>query len=180
MWFLDDRIIYFGLFVYLSTLKSKNEENTKDFKMSHYHGSCSEESLSIIFILIISKFLLDKQLYVHHYIGLIIFIISSISIDITFNLSLFTPGFLFIIIYILFIMMDSLYITYEKYMMDKLYYSPFVIVFSIGILFLSVSIFFTIYILMVGNSLYDGKKYTLQSFSDYFEEKGYKTTIIYM
>ena len=33
---------------------------------------------------------------------------------------------------------------------------------------------------MVGNSLYDGKKYTLQSFSDYFEEKGYKTTVIYM
>ena len=134
--------------------------------MSHYHGLCSEEAVEIIFIVIISKFLLKTQLYIHHYIGLIILVIASLSIDIPFNLSLFKPQILFIVIYLLFIIVDANFITYEKYMMDKLYYSPFVIVFSIGILFLSVSIFFTIYILMVGNSLYDGKKYTLQSFSE--------------
>jgi len=173
-------IIYFGLYIYLTKLKSKDPDNTEDFQMSHYHGLCSEEAIEIIFIVIISKFLLKTQLYIHHYIGLIILVIASLSIDIPFNLSLFKPQILFIVIYLLFIIVDANFITYEKYMMDKLYYSPFVIVFSIGILFLSVSIFFTIYILMVGNSLYDGKKYTLQSFSDYFEEKGYKTTIIYM
>ena len=173
-------IIYFGLYIYLTKLKSKDPDNTEDFQMSHYHGLCSEEAVEIIFIVIISKFLLKTQLYIHHYIGLIILVIASLSIDIPFNLSLFKPKILFIVIYLLFIIVDANFITYEKYMMDKLYYSPFVIVFSIGILFLSVSIFFTIYILMVGNSLYDGKKYTLQSFSDYFEEKGYKTTVIYM
>ena len=173
-------IIYFGLYIYLTKLKSKDPDNTEDFQMSHYHGLCSEEAIEIIFIVIISKFLLKTQLYIHHYIGLIILVIASLSIDIPFNLSLFKPQILFIVIYLLFIIVDANFITYEKYMMDKLYYSPFVIVFSIGILFLSVSIFFTIYILMVGNSLYDGKKYTLQSFSDYFEEKGYKTTVIYM
>ena len=173
-------IIYFGLYIYLTKLKSKDPDNTEDFQMSHYHGLCSEEAVEIIFIVIISKFLLKTQLYIHHYIGLIILVIASLSIDIPFNLSLFKPQILFVVIYLLFIIVDANFITYEKYMMDKLYYSPFVIVFSIGILFLSVSIFFTIYILMVGNSLYDGKKYTLQSFSDYFEEKGYKTTVIYM
>jgi hypothetical protein len=173
-------IIYFGLYIYLTKLKSKDPDNTEDFQMSHYHGLCSEEAVEIIFIVIISKFLLKTQLYIHHYIGLIILVIASLSIDIPFNLSLFKPQILFIVIYLLFIIVDANFITYEKYMMDKLYYSPFVIVFSIGILFLSVSIFFTIYILMVGNSLYDGKKYTLQSFSDDFEEKGYKTTVIYM
>ena len=173
-------IIYFGLYIYLTKLKSKDPDNTEDFQMSHYHGLCSEEAVEIIFIVIISKFLLKTQLYIHHYIGLIILVIASLSIDIPFNLSLFKPQILFIVIYLLFIIVDANFITYEKYMMDKLYYSPFIIVFSIGILFLSVSIFFTIYILMVGNSLYDGKKYTLQSFSDYFEEKGYKTTVIYM
>ena len=173
-------IIYFGLYIYLTKLKSKDPDNTEDFQMSHYHGLCSEEAVEIIFIVIISKFLLKTQLYMHHYIGLIILVIASLSIDIPFNLSLFKPQILFIVIYLLFIIIDANFITYEKYMMDKLYYSPFIIVFSIGILFLSVSIFFTIYILMVGNSLYDGKKYTLQSFSDYFEEKGYKTTVIYM
>ena len=172
-------ITYFGLFVYLSTLKSKDEENTKDFKMSHYHGSCSEESLSIIFILIISKFLLDKQLYVHHYIGLIIFIISSISIDITFNLSLFTPGFLFIIIYILFIMMDSLYITYEKYMMDKLYYSPFMVLFFIGILFSSVAIISIIYVI-INETVKPDSKRLLENFSDYFIKHDYKIILIYL
>ena len=148
-------IIYFGLYIYLTKLKSKDPDNTEDFQMSHYHGLCSEEAVEIIFIVIISKFLLKTQLYIHHYIGLIILVIASLSIDIPFNLSLFKPKILFIVIYLLFIIVDANFITYEKYMMDKLYYSPFVIVFSIGI-------------------------YTLQSFSDYFEEKGYKTTVIYM
>ena len=141
-------IVFFGLFVYLSTLKSKDEENTKDFKMSHYHGSCSEESLSIIFILIISKFLLDKQLYVHHYIGLIIFIISSISIDI-------------------------------KYMMDKLYYSPFMVLFFIGILFSSVAIISIIYVI-INETVKPDSKRLLENFSDYFIKHDYKIILIYL
>ena len=65
---------FFGTFIYLYILKSQHSEETKDFEMSHYHGLCTEEAIEIIFILIVSKILLKTKLYIHHYIGLIIFI----------------------------------------------------------------------------------------------------------
>ena len=61
-----------GSILYLNSLKSKEPENTVDFQMAHYSGICSEEALEIVFIVIISKFLLKMKLYIHHYIGLII------------------------------------------------------------------------------------------------------------
>ena len=67
-------ILYFLAVIYLMTLKRKNPEDTEDYKMSHYKGLCSEEALEIIFISIVSKFLLKMKLYIHHYIGLIIFL----------------------------------------------------------------------------------------------------------
>ena len=173
-------ILYFAVYIYLTSLKSKDVENTEDFKMSHYYGLCSEEALEIVFIVIISKFLLKTKLYIHHYLGLIVFIILSLSIDIPFNLSIFKPGIYFFFIYCIYLLLDSIFITYEKYMMDKLYYSPFIIVFSIGLLFLATSTLFVIIIAFKGNMLYDGKKYKLQSFSDYFEENGVKGPIVHI
>ena len=78
------------------------------------------------------------------------------------------------------IICESIFLTYIKYMMDKLYYSPFIIVFSIGLLFLATSTLFVIIIAFKGNMLYDGKKYKLQSFSDYFEENGVKGPIVHI
>ena len=129
-------LIFFGTFIYLYILKSQHSEETKDFEMSHYHGLCTEEAIEIIFILIVSKILLKTKLYIHHYIGLIIFIIFSLGIDVLLELSISKPGAFFFFIYLIYLFSDSMYITYEKYMMDKLYYSPFIIVFSVGLLFL--------------------------------------------
>ena len=169
-----------GIILYLNSLKSKEPENTEDFQMSHYSGICSEEALEIVFIVIISKFLLKMKLYIHHYIGLITFIVLSFCIDIFFHLSLFKPGYFFVIIYCLELLFDSFFITYEKYMMDKLYYSPYKIIFYVGVLFIVVCTFFVILILTKGNMLYDGKTYKLQSFSDYFAEKGVSGPIVHI
>ena len=169
-----------GSMLYLNSLKSKEPENTEDFQMSHYSGICSEEALEIIFMIIISKFLLQIELYIHHYIGLITFTILSFIMDISFNLSLFKPGSLFIFIHCIVLFFDALFITYEKYMMDKLGYSPYKIVFCVGIFFLVGCTFFTILILIKGNMLYDGESYKLQSFSDYFNENGVSGPIIHI
>ena len=173
-------ILYMAVILYLNTLKSKDRDSTEDFKMSHYYGLCSEEAVEIVFIVIVSKFLLKMRLYIHHYIGLITFIILSLSIDIPFNLSLVQPGYYFFFIYCIYLFLDSLFITYEKYMMDKLYYSPFIIVFSIGILFLIEATFFSILIFINGNMIYNGKNYTLPKYSDYFDEYGITGPIIHI
>ena len=125
-------IFNYGTVIYLSFLKAKNPEDTKDYKMTNYEGLCFEEAIEIIFIIIVSKFLLKIKLYIHHYIGLFFFLILSLGIDLLCNLDIFKPNFLFIFIYILYIIFDSLYVTYEKYMMDKLGYSPYTVVFFNG------------------------------------------------
>ena len=81
---------YLLLGIYLSSLKSKDPNDTEDYKMSHYEGLCLEEAIAIFFIIIISKFLLKMKLYIHHFIGLLIFLILSLGIDLLFNLDIFT------------------------------------------------------------------------------------------
>ena len=167
-------ILYFLAVIYLMTLKRKNPEDTEDYKMSHYKGLCSEEALEIIFISIVSKFLLKMKLYIHHYIGLIIFLILSIGIDLLCDLTIFKPNIFFIIIYILHQIFDSFYITYEKYMMDKLGYSPYMVVFSVGFIFL----FFGTGCVFILSFTSAGNK--IESFEVYFDKNDYKEVILHM
>ena len=173
-------LFYFGAFIGLTFLKGRYPAETEDYEMSHYHGLCTEEAIEIIFILIVSKILLKTRLYVHHYIGLLIFIIFSLGIDILVGMNIFKPGALFFFIYCIYLLFDSIYITYEKYMMDKLYYSPFIIVFAIGLLFLVTPTICAILIFIKGNMVKVGEKYKLQKFSDYFQENDYKDVIIHI
>ena len=84
------------------SLKIKDPEDTEDYKMSHYKGLCFEEALEIIFIVIVSKFLLKMKLYIHHYIGLLIFLILSLGIDFLCNLTIFKPK-IFLSLFIFFV-----------------------------------------------------------------------------
>ena len=172
-------IIVFITDIYLMSLKVKDPKNTEDYKMSHYKGLCSEEAIEIIFIIIVSKFLLKMKLYLHHYIGLIIFLILSLGIDLLCNLTIFKPKIFFIFVYIIHRILDSIYITYEKYMMDKLGYSPYMVVFSIGFIFLFAGTVCVIVLAFTGSLFYDGKKYILESFGDYFSKNNYKEAILY-
>ena len=172
-------VLYFGAYGILTKLKSNDPVNTDDFRMSHYSGLCTEESLEIIIILIISIYLLKSKFYIHHFIGLIMFVLLSLVIDIQFNLSFLKPGILFAFIYLIFIILDAFFISYEKYMMDILYYSPYTIVCSIGVLFLATCFCVLILIFRFGSMMYDGKKYKLPNFSDYFRENDYKDVLIH-
>ena len=173
-------ILFFGVFIYLHIYKTKNPEGTEDFQMSHYHGLCSEEAIEIIFILIVSKIILKSKLYIHHYIGLLIFIIFSFGIDILLKLSIFKPKAIFYAIYFVYLLLDSIYITYEKYMMDKLYYSPFSVVFAVGFLFIITPTIFVILISIYGNNEKFKEKYKIESFDDYFKAHDYKKIIIHV
>ena len=173
-------VIYFGVYLYVTSLKSKDRDNTEDYKLSHYKGLCFEEALEIIFIIIVSKFLLNLKLYKHHYIGLFIFVLFSLSIDISFNKSCFKPGLFFVFFYCVYLILDSITITYEKYMMDKLGYSPYIIIFCLGLLFLFTAITGTIILLLVDGLFYDGKNYKIEGFVDYFEKNDYKESIIHL
>ena len=173
-------IIFFVVIVYLNYLKSKDPIDTEDYKMSHYKGLCFEEALEIIFIVIVSKLLLKMKLYIHHYIGLFIFLVLSLIIDILFNLSIFKPDIFFIFMYIIYLILDSIYVTYEKYMMDKLGYSPYNVIFYIGFIFLFTGTIGVIIISYTGGVFYNGNKYQIEGFKEYFNENEYKDVILHM
>ena len=167
-------ILYFLAILYLMSLKKKDREDTEDYKMSHYEGLCSEEAIEIIFIIVVSKFLLKMKLYIHHYIGLIIFLILSLGIDLLCNLTIFKPDIFFIFIYILHLIIDPIYITYEKYMMDKLGYSPYIVIFSVGFIFLFGGTVGVIIVYITNN----GK--VTESFEDYFAKNDYEDVILHI
>ena len=65
-------------------------------------------------------------------------------------------------------------------MMDKLYYSPYIIVFSIGLLFLFSATISVIIVSIAWGLFYDVNKYKIPTFSDYFKEADYKEVIIHI
>ena len=66
-------------------------------------------------------------------------------------------------------------------MMDKLGYSPYTVIFSIGFIFLFGGTVGVIILSFTGSLFYDGKKYLLESFDDYFaNNNNYKEAILYI
>ncbi len=169
-------IIFFVVIVYLNYLKSKDPIDTEDYKISHYKGLCFEEALEIIFMVIVSKLLLKMEFYIHHYIGLFIFLVLSLVIDILFNLTIFKPDILFICVYIIYLILDSIYVTYEKYMMDKLGYSPYNTIFYIGFIFLFTATVGVVILSITGGTSYKG----FEGFEDYFNKYEYKYVILHI
>ena len=169
-------IIFFVVIVYLNYLKSKDPIDTEDYKISHYKGLCFEEALEIIFMVIVSKLLLKMEFYIHHYIGLFIFLVLSLVIDILFNLTIFKPDILFICVYIIYLILDSIYVTYEKYMMDKLGYSPYNTIFYIGFIFLFTATVGVVILSITGGTAYEG----FEGFEDYFNKYEYKYVILHI
>ena len=169
-------IIFFVVIVYLNYLKSQDPEDTEDYKISHYKGLCFEEALEIIFMVIVSKLLLKMEFYIHHYIGLFIFLVLSLVIDILFNLTIFKPDILFICVYIIYLILDSIYVTYEKYMMDKLGYSPYNTIFYIGFIFLFTATVGVVILSITGGTSYKG----FEGFEDYFNKYEYKYVILHI
>ena len=99
---------------------------------------------------------------------MILFIITSLGSDLIvgyFNLKIKTK-FLAIIINYIYILTDCMIICYEKYIMEKLYYSYWNIYFAMGIVLLGVAIISTIVILILG----EGTNITfVKGFFNYFK-----------
>ena len=65
-------------------------------------------------------------------------------------------------------------------MMDKLGYSPYMVVFYIGFIFLFAGTIGAIILAFTGSVFYDGKKYQIESFKDFFAKSNYKEVVLHM
>lgn len=111
-------------------------EGNKEYTSFHTKGFCTAESLEMIFLIIFSHFIFKEKYYRHNIISMILFIISSVLID----LCIKDDEIEFFYLYIVEAFFDSIYLIYQKYMIDKLYYSPYQVSCGLGVILFSTTV----------------------------------------
>ncbi len=157
----------FGVLIWASFLKDGS-----DLISPHEYGVCSKEIFEIIFLTIISFFLLKYKYYIHNFIGLLLFCITCVVIDLILGSlqdELKTNSTKFILTNIVAVIFEALFLMYQKYMIEKLYYSHWNICFVIGV-FVCVNNSFTLsFILMKGKKNSENGISLVKEFYDYFD-----------
>ena len=132
--FLNEIIfnIFYIIYYVNSRQKSADRKSNGEDKLIYYahsYGIFFQENIMIIIIFLITKFFLKYEYILQSIISLILFTIFSIVLD-SINYGDFIyalGGFgIFMLIFIC-LLLESIIIVIQKYMMDKLYFSPFLI-----------------------------------------------------
>ena len=98
-----------------------------DIGNDSYNELYLKDSVEIIFITLATFFILKYKYYIHHYISITVFVILSIVIDIILD-NYRTINKATIIISIIYVIVESFYYTYLKYLVEKKYYFTFDII----------------------------------------------------
>ena len=111
--------LVFHLIVYVNVIVTNAPQNHHD---SYF---CAKVSAEIILITLVIFIFLKYKYFIHHIISLIIFCIIGVCIDFLLNNwedNLLSKPFLQIIFYFIIILLEIVNYSYQKYMMDKLYF----------------------------------------------------------
>ena len=90
-----------------------------------------KESVEIIFISLVTFFILKYKYYIHHFISIAVFVILSIAIDLILK-NYQTANKATVIISILYVLVESIHYSYIKYLVEKKYYFVFDIMGILG------------------------------------------------
>ena len=127
------------------------------------------DALVIIFITIITHFILKDRYYIHHIISIIAIIILSAGIDIILE-NFFNTRIFLVISSIMYVFADSLLFSYYKYLIEFKFYYFLDVLLAEGIIHFSIFLVSFCIILLVQNL--KNSKTVLNELSDYYEEFG--------
>ena len=136
-------VLVYSMSEWLSYIVQNYEQkNKEDSPLSR--GLYINDAIEIIFLILVTTFILKYKYYIHHFISIAIFIILCIFIDIILK-NFSNPKTLIIIDSILYVIVDSIYFSYLKYLFTNKYYFYLDVVFALGLIeifntFLSLSI----------------------------------------
>ena len=151
-------IIYNVVQVNIIIMKSKRESEKKSgsnqIKNPFAEGPFVYIGIEMIFLTVISIILLKYKYFIHHYISLATFVLFGIFNDIILKNfpKIINYGPIVNIIQILGIIVDVNYYYYQKYMMEKFFYSYWSISFTLGVTYILVATGFLIYIVKKENA----------------------------
>ena len=173
--------IYLVLNIFASIQSNIYAKNNTSLQNPHNSGLSSIEGLELVFICIFSIKLLKYKYFIHHIISIICFLIICFFIDLILENfpDIYERGALFIVIKILSILADALDYSYQKYLLDILFYPSGSILITIGGLNL---IFFAIILFVC---LAKGKEQSIKenhlmfmAFYKYFDDVEVKKIVI--
>ena len=128
-----------------------------------------EQGIQMVLLAVISIFLLNYKYYIHNIIAIILFLCSSLGIDLIvgyFKIKIETH-YLAIILEYIYILTDCINICYIKYMMEKWYYPYWNLYFVLGLFLFSVATIALFIILILGKN---SDILFVQGFFGYFEK----------
>ena len=103
-----------------------------DFEKESYVELYLKDGAEIIFITLVNFFLLKYKYYIHHFISITIFVILTIIIDIILD-NFHRANKITAILSILVVLVESIYYSYLKYLVEKKYYYTLHILSVLGI-----------------------------------------------
>ena len=156
-------------------------QQNKSLTNPHNSDLSSFESIELIFITIVSHFLLKYKYFIHHNISILIFIFISFFIDLILDNfpDLFSRGFLYILISFIIVIIDAGDYGYQKYMMDVQFHPYWAVSLTLGI------VNFIIFGSLIIACLHKGKEESFKeknamfmSFFAYFDSVSVGTIIV--
>ena len=146
----------------------------------HLYGLCTREGIEIICLILFSYLFLNYKFFIHNIISSIFFCIICLSIDLILKIiqEELEDVINFILETIIYTILESGTFIYFKYMMEKLYYSPFKIYFFLNfVIFIIVTISLSFALILGKERAKDIGGY-YNSFYEYFDKVEVKITII--
>ena len=131
-----------------SSVKEKSRAN--QIKNPFAEGPFSYIGLEMVFLTVISIILLKYKYFIHHYISLATFVLFGNFNDFILGnyQKIINYGAIMNIIQILGIIIDVIYYYYQKYMMEKFFYSYWSISFTLGVTLIFITTGYLIYVLV--------------------------------
>ena len=140
-------------FIYGAALFNKEfDAETQDAKNPSTVGEFLKQGIEMTFLALISIFLLKYKYFIHNYIAIGAFIFFGLINDIILDLysKSLKVGAISLILSFIALITDAIYLCYQKYMMEKLYYPYWNVVLVPGIILFVLNTTILIFILFVG------------------------------
>jgi hypothetical protein len=156
-------------FIYGAALFNKDYDAGKqDAKNPSTVGEFLKQGIEMIFLALISIFLLKYKYFIHNYIAIGSFILFGLINDIILDLysKSLKVGAVSLIMSFIALITDAIYLCYQKYMMEKLFYPYWDIVLVPGIILFVLNTTVLIFILFAGK---DSSISLVSGFYKYFE-----------
>ena len=170
-------VLFLASNLFEANIEKEGKEGEEGEKTNYVNRFYFNDALVIIFITIITHFILKDKYYIHHIISIIAIVILSTSIDIILG-NFFNTRIFIVIGSIIYVFADSLLFSYYKYLIEFKYYYFLDPLLAEGIIhfFLTLLSFFGI--LLIQN-LNDSKTTIISEFSDYYYKFGISNILLH-